>query len=117
MSNKSRLPSQFPIDEINTLLPLLRGKVPDAGESLEAVWWIVGYGIRQLGPVSINALTIQPSLNLLSDGALATYLEDASPCDAAPGRPMRVLNASAIPWDLVVPTLLALLRRWAESRK
>lgn len=114
----NKMPTQFPVDEIQRLLPILRGQVPEVGEVIKDVWWIIGYGIGQFtGNGSINALTVQPSLALLTDGALATYLENACPHDGSGGKPMRSMNASAVPWDLVIPALLALLRRWAESRR
>lgn len=109
-------PKMFPVDEVQTLLPVLRGQVPEVGTAVHAAWVIVGYGLGQQLPVRIDALTVRPSLNLLTDGAVATILENACPQAAEAGKPLRVLNTSNIPWDILIPTLLSLLRRWTEAR-
>ena len=106
-------PANFPIDEVQVLLPLLRGQVPEVGQAVHSAWVIMGYGLSQQLPVRINAqdsvpyhLPVLDNANLAAE--LANLIEPASD---------GTLKAKAdVPWDLIVTTLLALLRRWQEAR-
>lgn len=99
-------PTEFPVDEIKTLVGMIRQ--PDTLDipcAIHCGWVIVGYGLSHAAPHTCNAAVTQGVAGEHKDKHLAQVLEDA----------LRVKgegSSAAVPWEIVLPLVFDLLRRW-----
>lgn len=98
-------PDVFPSEEVRLLLPVLRGQSPTAAVTSHCCWTVVGYGLHQFenSPIAMDVRS------LVSPNLAADYLEAAVD-------PTKPHPAVAIPWNILLPVLLELLRNWAGQK-
>lgn len=101
-------PTALPIEEIRDLLPILRGQAPPVEHAAHCAWVVTGYGLSQILPCDHPDVYTAPVP--MSDAEAADHLER---CCAVQG----AADAAAIPWDLLLPVLFEIVRRWLDSRK
>lgn len=97
-------PTQFPRDEIGVVMNYLRGAAGvDAACTLEAAWWLAGYG---LSFVPHN----HPPLVGAGGESLEAHLEKML---AVQGN---VDAATAFPWAIIIPLVVNLIRKLLERK-
>lgn len=96
-------PTEFPVESVRVVVDALRGN-PDVPELVHHGWHAAGYGLGQIVPHGGGlALATAP----LTEAEAADVLERALPADGEP----TVAQAVPIPWSVIVPLILELIRR------
>lgn len=95
-------PTEFPTDALPLVIDALRGRAVDKKEVVHAVWHVAGYGLSKwdVHPPLIGAA-------VLSDEAAADALQAAVLVQGGEAQ-------AALPWNLLIPVLVALLQRWLK---
>lgn len=104
-------PPGVPTDEIRDLISYLRGAEPtDLNHAVHCGWVVTGFGLSQVLPCPAHA-------------AAAPKVTSSTPMTAANAAEElekllhpEAFGAVQIPWDLILPVLFELVRRWLESR-
>ena len=98
-----RYPVDFPRQELVNLANYLRGNQPvvDIACALECSWWVMGYGLSFIPhdhPPMMAGMTAAAAADILASAA-AYHGDDA---------------ATAVPWSIIIPIIVDLIRRWLE---
>lgn len=99
-------PTALPTDAVAVLINKLRGQDVSLADLLLAEWNLQGFAFSFVSDTPSGAA----ALSFPDDAALATYLEDNCVNLSVASAP------AAIPWEILVPILLDLVRKWLSER-
>lgn len=97
-------PTSLPADAVVVFIDKLRGKDVETGLAVKAGWNLIGYGLGTAFPVQVN----DQQARSLDDAAAADFLEQHL-------LGARAANAAAVPWDIILPILFDVIRRWLSQ--
>lgn len=99
-------PTTLPTDAVQVVIDKLRGKDVALSLLAKASWNLQGFGMSQLVPGT--------QVTVMATSWSETELADKLQVLAQPQG--RSATAVAIPWEIVLPLLLDLVRRWLGER-